>query len=177
MPGTWLHLTGRFFDVVTARPLDGGELDRLRRWLAPGELALFSAQDHADQRHGYECALDVASLLPDRADLVRAAALHDVGKRHAGLGSIGRVFASLAIRSGLPLHGRFAAYAAHGELAARDLAEIGTPQPIIDFARHHHASRPAGFPPADWSVLQDADRARLPVTRRRAGYPVPDQTP
>lgn len=172
MPGTWIHLTARFFDVVLARPLDESERAQVASWLSPNEHALFAAQDEADQRHGYECARDVAALLPDRSDLARAAALHDVGKRHAGLGAIWRVFASVAMRLGLPLSGRFSAYARHGALAADELEELGAPRLVVDFARHHHHRRPDTFPHADWAVLEDADRARLPVSRTEPRYAV-----
>jgi hypothetical protein len=177
MPGSWVHLTARFFDVVSARPLTSAEQAQVGAWLSPAELALFVMQSDADQRHGYETGRDVTVLLPDRPDLVRAAALHDVGKRHAHLGAIGRVFASLAIRFRVPVRGRFSMYARHGELAAVELAELGSPRTVVDFARYHHDRRPDTIPLSDWAMLEDADRARLPVSRRDSGYAVSHQSP
>ncbi|MDH4307659.1 MAG: hypothetical protein OEX04_09290, partial [Acidimicrobiia bacterium] len=84
MPGSWTHLTARFFDVVTARPLNTDEDSFVDEFLSPVERSMFDAQNTADQRHGVECGLDVASTT-ERRDLVRAAILHDVGKRHFGL--------------------------------------------------------------------------------------------
>jgi putative nucleotidyltransferase with HDIG domain len=172
MPGTWIHLTARFFDVVAAKPLTDSEVAEVQSWISPDEMVLFATQDHADQRHGYECGRDVHAAVPDRAELVRAAVLHDIGKRHARLGAVGRVFASIGIRLHLPLAGRFAMYARHGELAAEELAELGSPELVVTFARHHHGSRPGPFPPEDWEILEQADRARLPETKSGSGYPV-----
>ncbi len=171
MPGNWSHLAARFFDVLTARPLSPAERDLLGTWLRDREVAIFTTQADADQRHGLECGLDVATLHPDRRDLIRAAILHDVGKRHAGLGTIGRVFASVAARLHLPLRGRFALYARHGALGAEELERLGAEAFVIDFVRAHHGERPASIPEGDWQVLMDADRARLPNTRPKSGYP------
>ena len=101
---------------------------------------------------------------PHRPDLVRAALLHDVGKRHANLGAVGRVLATLAIRLRLPLTPRWRLYRDHGRLAA---AELGDEEPVvIEFARHHQIGRPPTIPAADWDILASADRARLHVGRR-----------
>jgi hypothetical protein len=172
MPGTWMHLTARFFDVVLAKPLTERELEEVAGWVSPAEMAMFSTQLPADQRHGYECGRDVRAAAPDRPDLVRAAALHDLGKRHARLGAIGRVFASIAIRLHLPLRGRFAMYARHGELAADELEELSAPELVVAFARNHHGVRPATFPLMEWNLLEAADHARLREPSAESRYAV-----
>lgn len=163
MPGQWGHLTARFFDVLTSRPLDRGETKAVRQWVGDGSLlAAFSSQPVADQRHGFESALRVLSRMPGRPDLVRAALLHDIGKRHARLGPLGRVVASLAVVLRLPLTSRLALYRDHGVLAAAEMS--GEAPVVVDFARHHHGDRPVSIPPDEWESLQAADQAR-PMAR------------
>jgi hypothetical protein len=83
--GTWQHLAGRFFSVILAKRLKPGEVDEIGIWLSPEESKAFFAQPSYDQRHGLDSARYVAELLPDRRDLVRAALLHDIGKRSSHL--------------------------------------------------------------------------------------------
>lgn len=174
MPGSWPHLAARLVDVLSARPLDPAE----RRWvlarLSPGEQALFFAQPVMDQRHGWAAASVVASgdARPElaRLDLIRAALLHDVGKRHARLATLGRVAASLALRVHLNGGGRWGAYRRHGELGAAELAELGGDGVVVAFARHHHSARPPEFDPRDWAVLVAADRARIRRSGTGPGY-------
>lgn len=160
MPGTWNHLALRLVDVVTAPALDQAERATVRGWLnGPDEETAFFAQKPADQRHGYASARYVASEAPERIDLVRAALLHDVGKRHANLGPISRIFASLFIRLGIPLPPRWRLYRDHGALSAAELA--GAEEVVVEFARHHHGERPPTIPPDEWDMLVKADSARI----------------
>ena len=160
MPGRWSHLALRFVDVVTSRPLDEAERARVRQWLAsPGEEAGFFAQSDADQRHGYASAISATAATPGRSEVVRAALLHDIGKRHAQLGPLARTAASIAIRLGLPLGPRWELYRDHGSLSAAELA--GAEPLVIEFARHHHGDRPDSISPEDWAVLVEADAARV----------------
>lgn len=180
MPGSWSHLAARFFDVVTAARLDEREEALLNTWLRPVERALFLAQSPADQRHGWECGAEVAAVVPDRPDLIRAALLHDVGKRHASLGPVGRVIASVVIRLSRWRPGRIGLYAAHGSVAATELGELGAEPVVVAFARHHHEERPESIPAWEWSLLVAADRARIGAGGQTDGYAVastPDGEP
>lgn len=157
MPGSLSHLTRRFFDVLLARPLDGAERAAVEGWLAPVAAEIFFAQPGPDQRHAYHSAMIVLAFVQTDVSVLRAALLHDVGKRHAGLGVIGRVIASLLIRLGLPLTDRARRYRDHGEVAAAELEAAGLEPIVVEFARHHHGSRPAGIPEATWELLRRAD--------------------
>ncbi len=157
MPGTWRHLAARFFSVLSARSLDAGELERVASLLRPAEQALFLAQPAIDQRHALDAATSIGGDLPDRVDLQRAALLHDVGKRHARLGVVGRVLATLAAKLRLAVRGRFRAYLDHGPMAARELADLGAEPVVVAYARYHHGPRPPGFSPGEWELLQRAD--------------------
>lgn len=160
MPGRWSHLAARFVDVITSRPLDHIERAAVRQWLTkPTEVEGFFAQSDADQRHGYAAASAVLAEAPARLDLIRAALVHDIGKRHARLGPLARSLASVAIRLRLPLPARWELYRDHGPLSAAELA--GAEPVVTDFARHHHGTRPTTIPPADWDVLVRADAARI----------------
>jgi predicted HD phosphohydrolase len=84
--GTWPHLIRRFFFVLAAGPLTDEERLEVESWLdRPGEVELYWQQPVADQRHGMEAARRIAAVRSDRRDLVRAALLHDVGKRWSNL--------------------------------------------------------------------------------------------
>jgi len=156
--GSPLHLARRFFDVLGARPLGAAEVAWVAGHVSPAELTLFLAPAPADQRHGYESGRHVAEL-GGGSELIRAALLHDVGKRHARLGVAGRVAASVAIALRLPLRGRFAAYRDHDLLGAADLAAAGSPPAVVEHAATHHQRPGAG--PAAPPALSAGDRRLL----------------
>lgn len=138
-------------------------------FLPRGLQAVFFEQSPADQRHGLESARHVMASKTATPDLVLAALLHDVGKRHAGLGVFGRVAASLLIHARLPLPARYRAYRDHGPVAARELEELGAPEVAVIFARHHHDSPPTGFDPVTWEILLTADQPAKTREHARAG--------
>lgn len=159
MPGSPTHLVSRFLDVATARRLTASEQAAVEGWLTPETARVFFSQDDPDQRHGYHAALAVIAAGVKDRDVVMAALLHDVGKRHARLGLLGRSLASLLILSGLPLPERVRMYRDHGLVAARELGALGVPSLVIDFALHHHGERPPTIGLENWDVLVAADQA------------------
>jgi hypothetical protein len=152
-----LHLVRRFFETLRSRPLGPLEQIEAARLLFDSEAALFWAQPAGDQRHGLACARLVEARRPGRPDLARAALLHDVGKRHAGLGVIGRSLASFLDLLHLPTPGRLAAYLAHPEVGADELERAGSEAIAVQFARNHHQSRPPAVDEDDWAVLLCVD--------------------
>ncbi len=163
------HLAGRFFEVLSARPLSPREQGEVEALLRPGERDLFWEQPVADQRHGLEAARRVLAVRPGDRSLARAALLHDVGKRHAGLGIIGRSLASGLELVGLrPPVEAWRRYLDHGALGAADLEAVGAEPIVVSFARHHHGGRPESVGPEDWAVLGSADLDQK-ARRRRSG--------
>lgn len=158
MPGSPAHLFRRFFDVAVARPLTASERAAVSGWLSGETSAVFFAQGDADQRHGYQAALTVLDNGVEDRDVLASALLHDVGKRHARLGIVGRSLASVMILAGLPLGERMTAYRDHGLLAARELAGLGAPSMAIDFAMYHHGERPPTIEAETWELLVRADQ-------------------
>lgn len=152
------HLVRRFFSVTFARGLDASE----QRWVAgllrPGEVDAFWSQPVADQRHGHDCARYVADRT-DRRDLVRAGLLHDIGKRHARLGPIGRSVATVAAALGFHGHAGFRRYTRHGPEGALELARAGAEPLVVEFTEAHHGARPASITAEEWDLLEQADRA------------------
>jgi len=152
------HLSVRFFDVLRSRPLSPTEQQRVSSLLRPAEAPLFWAQPVADQRHGLASADHLAEQLPGRSDLQRAALLHDVAKRHARLGVMGRTFASLSEILRMRVGGRVHVYLDHGPIGAEELAAAGAEEIVVEFTRAHHGARPESIHEDDWSALIAADR-------------------
>lgn len=157
-PGSLSHLAARFVDVATARELSDSERSAVERWLSPPLADLFFDQPDHDQRHGYDAALSVIARGNAQPDVVIAALVHDIGKRHADLGLVGRSLASLLILTGMPLPDRFAVYRDHGLVGAAELGRAGAPSLAIDFCLHHHDERPQTVDQDIWEDLIAADQ-------------------
>lgn len=156
MPGSWRHLSSRFFGTLGARDLDASEVGRLAELLSDAELDLFMSQPPLDRRHGLEAA-EFALAAGASETVARAAALHDVAKRHARLGVPGRVAASVCIKLRLPLPGRFRTYRDHGPIGAAELAAVDAPDIAVSYARFHHETRPSDIDLETWTLLDAAD--------------------
>ncbi len=126
---------------------------------------VFFEQMTADQRHGYHAALSVISDGRSDSDVIAAALMHDIGKRHARLGVIGRSVTSIMILLGLPLTRRMLLYKDHGRNGARELARLGAPPLAIEFALHHQGERPHTIENQIWEILISADQAPKARTR------------
>jgi putative nucleotidyltransferase with HDIG domain len=158
LPGSPAHLFRRFFDVAMARGLDAAERVEVVDCLTPDTAPTFFAQDDADQRHAFHAAQSVIASGVEEEGIVMAALMHDIGKRHARLGLVGRSLASILILLRLPLSGRMIAYRDHGLVGAHELAALSVPSLVVDFAMHHHGSRPPTIEPRVWDALVAADQ-------------------
>ena len=118
--------------------------------LSTAEAELYEAMSANDRRH----AVLGARLVADRPrDVVVAAALHDVGKTPARLGTLGRVGATLAGLVPLRWGGRVGRYLDHAEVGAAMLEAAGSDPLVVAWAREHH------LPPRRWTVPPDVGRA------------------
>jgi len=151
------HLVRRFFWTLRARPLTPREQSEVDSLLRDPERDLFWAQPAIDQRHALEGARRALIARPGDRLLARAALLHDVGKRHAGLGVIGR-----SLASGLKLFGiaprRFRLYYDHGPIGARELETAGAEPLVVRWAHtHSRRRRPEDISEAEWDALRHCD--------------------
>lgn len=155
-----LHLATRFFRSLGARrpTIDDQEFVAAH---VEGELArLFWRQPVPDLAHAIAGARLVAGECPGRPELVRAFLLHDVGKRHSGLGTFRRSLATAASLARLPVGTSGRAYLDHGALGADELSGLGAEPVVVAFARHHHCTAPPpGLAVDDWASLVNADRS------------------
>ena len=145
-----VHLAKRFFGSLSkARPPaeDNGWAESR---LVGGEVQLWRRMSAADQRHAVGVARKVAASHTDRPVLA-AALLHDVGKIDAGLGTFGRVVATLIGRR--CAKGRFALYLRHDAIGASLLTDAGSDPLTIAWAREHHQ------PPDRWTVPREIAEA------------------
>jgi hypothetical protein len=156
--GSWSHLIRRFFAVLAAGPLSDEEWGEVESWLdRDEELEIYRQQSVADQRHGLESARQIAAARGNRRDLVRAALLHDVGKRWANLGVVGRSLASLFAKLHVSVRGSWRRYLDHGSLGADELARLDAGSMVVEYARHHHGRRPDTIPLDEWNLLKSVD--------------------
>jgi hypothetical protein len=119
----------------------------------------------ADRRHAVGVARRVDAALPadgdvDRRPVLAAALLHDVGKTVSGLGTYGRVIATVSAavagrdqaEAWSETRGftrRVGLYLRHPELGGDQLALAGSAPLTVAWAREHH------LPPDRWTVPAD----------------------
>jgi hypothetical protein len=166
-----VHLVARFFSSLHRT----GPSHEDERWAAEQlldlERELWASMSNADRRHGVAVARRVVAALGPQVTrpALAAALLHDVGKTTAGLGTFGRVVATLAIAAAgrrraetwnKGFRRRIALYSRHAELGA-DLLAVAESDPLtIAWAREHHRPTTAWTVPVEiGSVLRDADEA------------------
>ena len=148
------HLARRFFGSIRARRPGATDQTLVANSLTAAESEVFWSQPIPDLAHAVRTA---RRLDPDRRDLIRAALLHDVGKRQAGIGTILRSLATACSIVRIPTGGGLARYLDHGEIGARELEELGCEALVVQFARHHHGPRPSDVDEADWNSLLASD--------------------
>jgi hypothetical protein len=153
------HLARRF--VGSLRP--GGPGPHAEAWvqarLLPGEHALWRRMSGPDRRHAVGVAERVERALRHEATrpVLAAALLHDVGKVESGLGTYGRVVATLSAKvAGADMAStwrrqrgftrRVGLYLHHSQLGG-DLLELAGSDPLtVAWTREHH------LPESGWTV-------------------------
>ena len=155
----WRHLARRFLGALRPDEPKVSDIAWTESVLSAGELALWRRMSPPDRRHSVHVARGVLRVLGDAATrpVLAAALLHDVGKIDAGLGTFGRVLATLTIgvrgREGVAawhrargIRRRFALYARHPQIGG-DLLRLAGSDPLTSAWAYEHDR-----PRAAWSV-------------------------
>ena len=181
------HLARRFVQAVQANGPVPEEEEALCRMLSMQEVALYQRLNRTDRAHAITNAVSMRESLaalkygpgkdvwhepsaepePGQADLLVAAAMHDVGKSAANLSTFGRVFATVIIAvigrrraAGWARSGRIGLYADHPRLGAEMLQTAGSHAVVVAWANEHHQpSERSRFAAPIRAALDQADRA------------------
>lgn len=163
------HLVRRFFGSLV--PLSPRAADEawVGETLLPGERALWIRMSRADRRHAAGVARRVERALGAEATrpVLAAALLHDVGKVAAGLGTYGRVVATLAGRAAgrdtaeaWSRRGGFTRrvglYLRHAELGGDMLAMADSDRLTVAWAREHHLGPDLWTLPSQLAIALEA---------------------
>jgi hypothetical protein len=117
------HLARRFATSLSSAPPPAADVEWAQQWLSPAEHDLWAQMPAADRRHSIEVARRFVARRPDATPAEMAGALlHDAGKVEAGLGTFGRVVATLVG----PRTRRFRLYHDHEAIGARLATAAGS---------------------------------------------------
>lgn len=128
------HLAARFVTSLPGHPPSPPDEAWADAWFLPGERALWRRLGNRDRRHSIAVARRFVGRRPQatRAE-VAGALLHDVGKLECGLGTFGRVAATLLGARGE----RFRAYHEHEERGASLVADAGSDAATVALVAGH----------------------------------------
>jgi len=156
------HLTKRFFGSLWPAAPSAASEEWVRSVLSDNEHHLWLRMSRADRRHAVGVARHVEGALGDDATkpVLAAALLHDVGKVTAGLGTYGRVVATLAGAAagqamaaawteGKGFTRKVGLYLRHPALGGDMLSLAGSDPLTVTWAREHH------LPQDDWTLPAD----------------------
>jgi hypothetical protein len=153
------HLARRFLGSLSRRPPSPDDHAWAAAHLLTGEEPIWAAMATADRRHAVEVARRlVAEVGPDTPrPVVAAALLHDCGKNDSGLGTVGRVAATLWIgfvgrARAARGNGRVARYTRHEPIGAAMLAAAGSDPITVALVGGR-----SDAPPAALTALRAAD--------------------
>lgn len=124
-----IHLGARFFTSLSSAPPAAEDDAWAESQLLHGEVALWRQLSNQDRRHSIAVARRFVIARPEatRAE-VAGALLHDVGKIECGLGTWGRVVATLVG----PRTARFAAYHDHERIGSELAAAAGSDRETVE---------------------------------------------
>jgi hypothetical protein len=159
------HLAVRFVGSLSLAPPSTADEAWVAAVLGAGEHRIWRQLSPADRRHAVGVArrVQATGAGPPERWVLAAALLHDCGKLDSGLGTFGRVGATLwaaarGHRRAALGPGRVARYLRHPEIGAALLREAGAhPHTSAWAAEHHLPPDRWTVPPAVGRVLKDAD--------------------
>jgi hypothetical protein len=121
------------------------EVDELRSWVTPAQLALFTSMHRADQRHGLDVVAHLRADGHSDPDLLLAGLLHDCAKGphvrlpHRVAWALGQRYGDRVTRLTASLPGFRTAFARlrdHAEVSARLAREAGCPARTVELIEH-----------------------------------------
>ncbi|MEL6893680.1 MAG: HD domain-containing protein [Actinomycetota bacterium] len=125
-----LHLVVRFFRSLPPTPPSVADENWAQDRLLPGERELWIRMTNQDRRHSVAVARRFIGTRPDATPAeVSGALLHDVGKIECGLGTLGRVAATVV---GARFSERFRVYQDHEAVGARLAAAVGSDPATVE---------------------------------------------
>lgn len=125
-------MAARFFTSLPSSPPPAEDEAWAAHILSPAEHHLWTLMSNQDRRHSALVARRFARRRPEAdRDELAGALLHDVGKIECGLGTFGRVAATLVGPRGRA----FRAYHEHEEIGARIAADAGSPPATVELIR------------------------------------------
>lgn len=141
------HLVARFFVSLSTTPPDVADEVWAESHLLHGEIRLWRRMSNVDRKHSTKVARRFMAARPEatRAEIA-GALLHDIGKVECGLGTFGRVAASVVGRRGR----RFTTYHDHERIGSELAEAAGSDPATVDLI----AERGPAF-----ATLHECDRA------------------
>jgi hypothetical protein len=137
----------RFFTSLSSRPPDATDDEWAESNLLPGEIELWRRMSNQDRRHSVIVARRFVEARPAATRAETAGALlHDVGKLECGLGTWGRVVATLVGSR----TARFRAYHDHEQIGSGLAAQAGSDPATVELI----AERGPAF-----EILESCDHA------------------
>ena len=126
------HLARRFAGSLSSAPPPTEDDAWATSFMTDPEAELWHRLSNADRRHAVAVARRFAERRPTACrEEMAAACLHDVGKLEAGLGTFGRVIATVVG----PRTARFRTYHDHEEIGARWLEERASSPVTVELVR------------------------------------------
>jgi hypothetical protein len=165
------HLSRRFFGSLRPGGPRSDDAAWARSQLLPGEREIWQLMRNPDKRHSVAVARRVERALGHEASrpVLAAALLHDCGKIDSGLGTYGRVVATLSVSiagqsaaedwtEARGLTRKIGLYVRHAEIGADRLALAGSDPLTIAWTREHHQPEETWtIPPHLAAALNAAD--------------------
>ena len=156
-----LHLARCFAGSLWPEGPPAGDEAWVASALSDEEHRLWLRMSGVDRRHAVGVGRRVEQAMGTGETppwVLAAALLHDVGKVPSGLGTLGRVAATVAGLAGRMPGGRMGLYLRHSQVGADMLESAGSHPLTVAWAREHHL--PAvrwSVPPATGEILKSAD--------------------